>query len=107
MVRIKPTPRLDGRVVGIAVVARCQPSTGERVEGVESHVVFAQAGQEFEFDGAVEGVVYALVDGGEGVGTGGAEFAYCCDYVVCQQLALMEEIWGSKIGVKEKEGHWG
>ena len=44
------------------MVARSKPATREGVESVKSHVVVAQAGQELELNGAVEGVVYALVD---------------------------------------------
>lgn len=53
---------LEGGVECGAGVARGEPSAGERVEGVEGHGVFAQAGEEFVFDCAVEGVIGALVD---------------------------------------------
>jgi hypothetical protein len=79
-VRVEARPGLEGCVVGVAVVAVRKPAAGEGIEGVEGHVVVAQAREEFGFDGAVESVVDALVDAGEGVRICAADFAYCGDY---------------------------
>lgn len=57
-----------------------QEAAREGVEGVEGEVVRAQAGQELVLDGAVQGVVHALVDGGRGPAVLRAELAYGRDF---------------------------
>lgn len=47
----------------ITMVARSEVPAGDRIEGVEGHVVVVKTGKELGLDDALNGVIDALVNG--------------------------------------------